>query len=282
VPVGTLYVPATPGKLPNPYVGPAQTWFYNGTSNYHGGSASFTKRAGHGLMFKVNYTYSKVLDEQSGGTNVTVTNEPATLLNTYNKRASYGPAAFNATQVFTFNYVYQLPFGSGRAFLNGDGGFIERVVSGWTWTGNFSSQTGFPFTPLIGANISGTGDTTFPDVPNRNPNFQGSVITHKVSQYYDPNAFTIPLAGTFGNVGRGSFTGPGLDTLATSLIKDTKIFERASLQLRFEAFNVLNHTNLASPNITTFSGTAFAASAGSITATSTTSRQLQAATKIQF
>ena len=282
VPVGTLYVPATPGKLPNPFVGPSQTWFYNGTSNYHGLSASLTKRVSHGLIFKANYTFSKVLDIQSGGSNVTITNEPATVLDPYNLHAQYGPAAFNATNVFNFNYVYQLPFGTGRAFLNSGGGIVERVVGGWTWTGNFGLQSGFPFTPLVGANISGTGDTQFPDVPNRNPNFQGPVITHNPTQYFNPNAFTIPLAGTFGNVSRGSFYGPGLDTFATSFIKDTMLFERVNMQLRFEAFNLFNHTNFASPNITVFSGAAFSPSAGTITATSTTSRQLQAAVKIQF
>jgi hypothetical protein len=282
VPAGTLYVPSTPGKLPNPFVGPGQTWFYVGTSNYHGVSTSLTKRASHGLFFKVNYTYSKVLDINSGGTTTVISNEPATVLNRYDLHRSYGPAAFDVAQVFNFNYVYRLPFGGGQAFLNSGNGIVERAVGGWTWTGNFSLQSGFPFTPVVGANTSGTGDTTFPDVPNRNPTFQGSVINHSVAQYYNPNAFTLPLAGTFGNVSRGSFYGPGIDTFGTSLIKDTKLSERFSLQLRFEAFNVFNHANFAAPNVTVFSGATFNASAGQITATSTTSRQLQAAAKIQF
>jgi hypothetical protein len=276
VPTGTLYEPATPGKLPNPFVGPGQTWFYVGTSNYHGASVSLTKRASHGLFLKANYTFSKALDINSGGSSVVISNEPITLLNPYDRHASYGPAAFNVTHIFNFNYVYQLPFGRGQKFVN-SGGLVGRAVGGWTWTGNFSSQSGFPFTPGVGSNTSGTGDTQFPDVPNRNPNFQGPVIEHRVSQYYNPNAFTLPLAGTFGNVGRESFIGPGLTTFATSLIKNTKITERFSLQLRFEAFNLFNHTNLALPSTAVFSPTA-----GAITATSTTSRQLQAAVKVQF
>jgi hypothetical protein len=282
VPVGTLYEPATPGMLPNPYVGPSQTWFYNGTSNYHGLNAELTDRPSYGLTFKVNYTYSKSLDDQSGANSVVISNEAFTVLNPYNLRGSYGPSTYNVGQIFNFNYVYQLPFGSGRAFLNSGNGFVERAVGGWTWTGNYSQQTGFPFTPLVGANTSGTGDTQFPDVPNHNPNFSGPIIEHKVSQWYNPNAFTIPLSGTFGNVARSSLIGPGLVTFGTSLIKDTKLAERVSLQLRFEAFNVFNHANFAIPNTTVFSGTADNAAAGAITATSTTSRQLQAAAKIQF
>jgi hypothetical protein len=103
-----------------------------------------------------------------------------------------------------------------------------------------------------------------------------------VKQYYNPNTFTLPLAGTFGNETRGKFVGPGINTFGTSLIKDTKLNERFNLELRFEAFNVFNHANFAGPNTTVFSGTTISASAGAITATSTTSRQLQAAAKFQF
>jgi hypothetical protein len=282
VPQGTLYEPSTPGKLPNPYVGPSQTWFYVGTSNYQGISASLTKRASRGLLFKTNYTFSKTLDINSAGSSNLITNEPITVLNPYNLHAQYGLASFNVKHIVNFNYLYQLPLGTGQRFANSGNGFVERAASGWVWTGNFSLQSGFPFTPQVGANTSGTGDTQFPDVPNLNANFHGSVIAGKVNQWFNPNAFTLPLAGTFGNVRRGSFIGPGLNTFATSLIKNTKINERFSLQLRFEAFNVFNHANFASPTTTVFSGATYNPAAGAITATSTTSRQLQAAVKVQF
>ena len=74
------------------------------------------------------------------------------------------------------------------------------------------------------------------------------------SQWFNPNAFILPAAGTYGNLGRGVFTGPGLADLDLSLFKTTAISERASLQFRAEFFNVLNHANFGTPNATVFSG----------------------------
>jgi hypothetical protein len=279
---GTLYEPSTPGKLPNPYVGPGQTWFYVGTANYHGGTVSLDKRASKGLTFIANYTYSKSMDINSAGSSNLITNEPITILDRYNLDLSRGPSSFSVKHVFSANYLYQLPFGKGQAFANSGNGIVERTVGGWVWTGNFLTQTGFPFTPLVGTNISGTGDTQNPDVPNRNPNFHGAVIEHNVHQWYNPTAFTLPLAGTFGDVSRSSLVGPGLTSFSTSLIKHILITDRFNLEFRAEGFNVFNHSNFATPTSTTFSGTNYNSAAGTITATATTSRQLQFALKLEF
>src|SRR5947207_751161 len=73
--------------------------------------------------------------------------------------------------------------------------------------------------PVIGFNNSGTGDTNPVDVPDRNPDFKGPVILGTVDHWFDPRAFKMPIAGTFGNVGRSSFRGPGLFDVDTSLFK---------------------------------------------------------------
>jgi Carboxypeptidase regulatory-like domain len=282
VPQGTLYEPATPGKLPNIDVGPGQTWFYIGTANYQGGTVSLDKRASKGLTFIVNYTYSKSLDVSSAGSSNLITNEPITIMDRYDLKLSRGPSSFNVKHVLSANYLYQLPFGKGQSFVNQGNGVVERMVGGWVWTGNLLTETGFPFTPEVGTNISGTGDTQNPDVPNLNPSFHGSVIEHLVSQWYNPAAFTLPLAGTFGNVGRSSFVGPDLTSFSTSLIKHIPITEKVNLEFRAEGFNVFNHANFAAPTTTTFSGTNYNSAAGTITATATTSRQLQFALKLEF
>src|SRR5260370_30677314 len=103
-------------------------------------------------------------------------------------------------------------------------------------------QSGSPFTPMAGSNIAGTGDANgTPDVPNLNPNFHGPVVLgvdgyKKTGRYFDPNAFVLPLAGTFGNVARGSFIGPGQFTVDTSLFKRFSINEKWTLQFRAEPF----------------------------------------------
>jgi hypothetical protein len=142
--------------------------------------------------------------------------------------------------------------------------------------------SGFPFTPVIGANRSGDADTRNPDRPSLNPAFSGPIVLGQPSQWFNPNAFTLPAFGTYGNLGRGVFTGPGLADLDLSILKNTPISEKTSLQFRAEFFNILNHPNFASPNATVFSGTAANASAGLITTLATTPRQIQFGLKLIF
>ena len=282
VPQGTTYMPSTPGLRPNPFVGATQSWFYNGTSSYHSGNVSLTKRAARGLTFKANYTYSKILDINSAFLATSSTNEPPSVLNPFDMRSAKGPASFNLKHQFNVNYSYQLPFGRGQRFGSGATGVADTLIGGWQLNGSVSAQSGFPFTPLLGSNASGTGDTQNPDVPSLNPAFSGPVILGKVDQWFDPRAFVMPLAGTFGNVARGSFVGPKMTNFDMSLFKRFNITERYNLQFRAEAFNILNHPNFGTPNPVTFSGNNYSSSAGVITATSTTSRQIQFALKLLF
>src|SRR5262249_31707762 len=131
-------------------------------------------------------------------------------------------------------------------------------------------------------NVSGTGATENPDSPSWNPAFKETVTQHKLDQWFNPNAFVLPIPGTFGNVARGSLVGPGLTTLDTSLFKKFRVTEKWNLQFRAEAFNLLNHANFGSPNAVVFSGTAISPAAGVVTNTATSSRQIQFAIKLSF
>jgi len=286
-----LYMPSTPPKTvsgvsivqrPNPYVGATQGWFYVGTSSYHSGNVSLTKRAARGLAFKANYTFSKLLDINSAFLATSGGNEPPSVLNPYNMKSQKGIAAYSLTHQFNANFIYQLPFGTGQTFGRGASGVVDKLIGGWQWSGSMSAQSGFPFTPLVGSNSSGTGETQNPDVPNLNPAFSGPAILGTPNQWFDPRAFAMPLAGTFGNVARGSFTGPGTVNFDTSLVKKFSVTERVNLQLRMEAFNLFNHPNFQAPNPVVFSGNNYSSSAGVITNTSTFSRQIQFALKLIF
>ncbi len=282
VPQGTTYMPSTPNLRPNPFVGPTQSWFYNSTSSYHSANVSLTKRATRGLTFKTNYTFSKILDINSAFLATSAVNEPASVLNPFDMKLSKGPASFNLKHQFNANFTYQLPFGLGQRFGSGASGVADKLISGWQWNGSATAQSGFPFTPTVGSNSSGTGDNQNPDVPNWNPAFSGPVILGKPDQWFDPRAFLLPPAGTFGNIGRGTFVGPRLTNFDTSLFKKFSVNEKYSVQFRAEAFNIFNHPNFSWPNPVTFSGNNYSSSAGVITATSTTSRQIQFALKLLF
>ncbi|PWU05614.1 MAG: TonB-dependent receptor, partial [Terriglobia bacterium] len=280
VPMGTTYM--APGTRPNPYVGNGVTWFDQGTSSYHALSASLIKRVSYGLSFRANYTYAKVMDLNSAILAPSAGNEPPDVFSPYNLFLNRGVASYSLNHQFNGNFSYQLPFGRGQHFGKGAGELLNQLIGGWQWNGIIQAQGGFPFTPLVGSNISGTGDANQSDVPDWNPNFSGPVILGKPDQFFDPRAFRMPVPGTFGNVSRGVLRGPHMTNVDTSLFKRFKVNERWSLQFRAEMFNILNHANFAYPNEIVFSGSAYSSSAGAITNTATTSRQIQFALKLQF
>jgi hypothetical protein len=143
-------------------------------------------------------------------------------------------------------------------------------------------QSGFPFTPQLSYNPSNNGDTKNPVRPFANPGFTGSAIIGKPSQWFNPAAFLAPPAGSgfYGNLRRNSFTGPGVATWDFSAMKDTALREDFSMQLRAEFFNVLNRANFNTPNLVVFTPSGVSPTAGVITSTSTTSRQIQFALKL--
>ena len=102
------------------------------------------------------------------------------------------------------------------------------------------------------------------------------------NQWFNPNAFKLPIAGTYGALGRSVYSGPGLTDVDASLFKNTAIAERINLQFRAEFFNMLNHANFGTPNATVFSSGAISPTAGLITSTTTTSRQIQFGLKLIF
>ena len=149
-------------------------------------------------------------------------------------------------------------------------------------------QDGFPFTPQLSYNPSNSGDTRNPVRPFLNPNFTGPVILGKPAQWFNPNAFIAPpsTSGFAGNLGRDTYEGPGLATWDFSVIKDTTIREGLRVQFRAEIFNLLNRANFNTPNLIVFTPptaanpTGLSGTAGAITSTSTTSRQVQFGLKL--
>jgi Carboxypeptidase regulatory-like domain len=290
---GSIYFPINAPKA-NPAVSNTTSWFSRGDSSYNGVQADLRFAVGHGFTGRAAYTYSKTLDDGSAWNTSVSGNTPAFVSFPQDPGLDWGPAATDVRHVGAINGSYQLPFGQGKRFLANLHGPAAKAVSGWTWSAISSLQTGFPFSPQLGYNPTGSGDSRNPVRPNVNPAFQGKLYPHTVSEYFNPNAFTPPAAGYLGNAGRDSLTGPGIAELDTSLLKETAITERFKVQFRAEFFNVLNHANFATPNaiVYTTGPTATTAgqstagvvspTAGAISATSTTSRQIQFGLKILF
>jgi hypothetical protein len=280
VPQGTQYFP--PGKRPNPYLGSAYFWYMEGVASYNALQADLTKRFSSGLVFRADYTFSKNLDDGSGVASSQAQNQNQSVMDPRHPLRDYGRSALDFRHQGSGNFSYELPFGRGKRFLNGLNGTPYRLVGGWQVNGIVTFLSGFPFTPLVGFNQSGNGNQFSPDRPNRNPNFQGPVKIGRVDRWFDPNAFSLPTLGTWGNVGRAVLDGPGLAEFDFSVFKTTPITERMSVLFRAEFFNITNRANFNLPNPIVFSGNTISPSAGKITSTTTSSRQIQLGLKLMF
>ena len=203
-------------------------------------------------------------------------------MNPFDLHDDWGPATYDARNVAVINGSYELPLGHGRAFAGSLAGWRDALASGWGLDSIVTLQDGFPFTPQLSFNPSNNGDTRNPVRPSVNPAFTGKVILGTPNQYFNAAAFAVPPNGTYGNLGRDAFTGPGLATFDFSLHKEAKVTEKLGLQFRAEFFNILNRANFNTPNLIAFTSATGAPSptAGVITSTSTTSRQIQFGLKL--
>lgn len=266
---GTLYYPAGASRL-NPALGTSSQVSTIGVSRYNAFAVDLNRRFRRGWALRMNYTYARSLDDSSNLASGQATNNPGVLLDPYDPRLDYGSSAFDIRNRFAANASYELPFHGGR------------LVSGWQLNTIVTSQSGFPFTPELGYNQSRDGDTSSPDRPSWAPGRSAAnAILGNPAQWFDPTAFVLPTAGTYGNVSRNSLFGPHLNNVDVSLLKRTKLTERIGLQFRVEVFNIVNHTNLGLPsNIALTTTGAPASSAGLISTTATDAREMQFGLKL--
>jgi len=282
VPAGTYYVPTA--TKPNPAIANTWTYFSEGDSSYNALQIDVNHRFSGGFSLRGVYTWSKTLDDGDSLNATTSGGEPALASNPFNLAADKGLANFDVRNAAAINGVYELPFGSGRRFLTNASGLGNWLASGWSIDSIVTLQSGFPFTPQLSYNPTNSGDTRNPVRPFVNPAFSGPVILGSPNKWFNPAAFLAPpnASGFAGNLGRDTLIGPGLATWDLSAIKDMRLHERVNLQFRAEFFNILNHANFNTPNAVVFTPSGLSPTAGIITSTSTTSRQIQFALKLRW
>jgi hypothetical protein len=255
-------------------VGNIDTLAWNVSALYHAATARFTRQQ-KGVRYGISYTFAKSLDETSGsvGGSTYVNSITAPFLLFANRFK--GPSDFDVRHNLVANALWQLP--------GPTNGFTGKVAGGWELGTIFFARSGLAFTPLVGGDPLGLQDNnpfSFPDRVNGcNP------ITGDPAHYINISCFTF-AGKRLGNAGRNSLTGPGLNDWDLSLIKNTHITERFNVQFRAEAFNLLNHSNFATPDRVTAqifdASGAVVPTAGQLKATSTSSRQMQFALKVLF
>lgn len=236
----------------------------SGRSQYNGLQVGVQRRFAAGLQFGVSYTRSRSSDNASSLTDV--------LPNAFTDAGYYGPSDFDRTDVLVANYIYELPM------FKGGRGVLHKALGGWEISGVNQFQSGIPLSVRTSADIAGVG----PGSGNQFWNLTGDPSTPVTSftssaNWFDPAAFTIPAAGTFGKQPRNSLRGPGFWAWDMSLRKNFPTFEKQMLQFRFELFDILNHPNWSNPVTDPTNG-----SFGKVTGKSNDDRQMQLALKYIF
>jgi outer membrane receptor protein involved in Fe transport len=276
---GSKFFPAGAPRR-NPAFGPVDLRTNGGQSKYNSLQLSAQKRFAAGYQLQTVYTLAKATDNLQAQLNADVNNSSVYPQDPYDRDLDWARADFDVRHVFSSNFVWDLPGRTDNAF-----------TGGWQFNGIVTLRSGVPFTPALGAtNWSRSGNTSGEDRPNLRPGVNpDDLVTGDPNRYFDPSGFVLPEQGTFGNAGRNSLTGPSFAMTNLSLVKNTRVGALGSggqVQFRFEIFNVLNHANFATPDRVVFAAASASdaplATAGRITRTITSARQLQFGVKLLF
>ena len=240
----------------------AQSW-------YDAGYVNVRRRYSHGLSLLANYTFAKTLTNAPDFRSPM--DESAIPQNDNNLAAEKGPGC-DVRHRFALSSVFDIPALNATMWT-------RLLTSHWHFTTIYQVQSGMPFTISVFGDTANAG-TVLGENPIR-ASVTGQPIfgpgTHTAKMWFNPAAFATPAAFTFGNVGRNSVYGPPLQTLDFALARTFRMTEGTTFQIRGEAFNALNHTNLGTPNRYVNE-----AQFGTITMAMTPGREIQLSARVSF
>ena len=227
----------------------AETDLWQGylSANYHALQTSINRRFSHGLMIKGAYTYSRAINwtDDDGWANL-AWNDPSIL------RRNRAPATYNTPHIFQMAYIYELPVGKGKSWVNGAGA-ATKILSDWQVSGIFSAIHGQPFSlTSSSASLNAIGQRQTPDQVGAVKKL-GGIGTG--NPFYDPTAFVaVSAPAVYGNVGRNTLYGPGSVNMDFSLFRTFRFTERLNLQFRADAANLFNTPHFNNPTGSRSSG----------------------------
>jgi outer membrane receptor protein involved in Fe transport len=269
----TYPAPGTPDEVASrrkyPYI--ASTVYYDstGNSNYNALLATLNRRTSNGLTYLISYTWSKSIDLACSG-NYGV--EGCLLQNFYDPRADRSVSGFDLTHIFSANVVYELPFGSGKAF-SAHNRAADYLIGGWQVNGITTLTSGTPYSITVNGDLANTGNTFVQANLIGNP----TPANRSSAEWINPAAFAAPPAYTFGTFGRNALRSDWYRNVDVSVFRQFPITERIGFEFRAEAFNALNDVVFAAPNAVV-NVPAF----GAVTSIANVPRELQVALKFRF
>lgn len=274
---GRFFFPAGQNRR-NPNFASIRLRTTDGRSWYKGLIVGASRRFKDGLALQASYTLGKSEDYGSqavGSGDFDNSFQPAYGLDAASNK---GLSDFDIRHNFVFNYSWELPFGKSLT------GVSRALVYGWQVSGIVTMRTGVPFSPLLGFDRAralprsgGAGQR-----PELAPGASSNPVQGGPAQYFDPNAFVLPEAGYLSTLPRNTMTGPGFASWDGSVFKNFVMGAHRRLQVRLEAFNLLNRANFGLPASTVFNAAGRVANAGEITTTVGTARQIQLGLKFEF
>jgi hypothetical protein len=276
--VGGLYnVATTPGpgtpslRYPYPYIVPSNWTRSWGSANYNSLQFMADGRFAKGLSYRLSYTWSKSMDYGASGF---FGAEDYSVQNPYNIAPDHSVSGYDLTHLMVANWVYELPFGKGKALQTGSRA-VDYIVGGWQLNGIAVLRSGQPYNLTVAGDLANTGNSNY-----LRPNVIGDwhVSNPTRQAWFNKAAFAAPSAYTFGNMGRNVLRSDWNRTCDLSVFRQFAIKgEKSKLELRAEAFNVFNKQIYAAPTAA-FTNSTF----GQITAIANTPRQLQLSFKLTF
>ena len=236
---------------------------------YDAGYVNVRRRYANGLSFLANYTFAKSLENAPDFRSPMF--EAAIPQNNNDLNAEKGPGC-DIRHRFALSAVYS-------SHAMGGNHLMQALSRDWRGSMEFQVQTGFPLTISVFGDTANAG-TVVGENPIR-ANLTGQKVfgpgTHNSTTWFNPTAFATPPAYTYGNVGRNSVYGPGMQTMDLGVVREFSMAEKARFEARAEFFNALNHTNLGTPN--RFVNTS---NFGSITEVSSPGREIQLSARVSF
>jgi hypothetical protein len=204
---------------------------------------SLQRRFLSGFSWQTQYMWSHGIADGSIGSGTSVSFQ-----NMACRVCDRSDSPIDVRQTMTSNGIYLLPFGRGRRYLNGNG-VLTNILGGWQLSGIATASTGRPVNITIKRKPSALPDgNTSSQRPDLVPGVSIYTVKQTVDNWFNPAAFAVPAAGTWGDLGRNIARGPGYYEIDTALQKRFRLSERFGLNLRAEAFNLFNHPIFDSPS----------------------------------
>jgi hypothetical protein len=242
-----LNQPLTPGaaavqqRRPYPFFGGITLRDPGGSASYNAFTAKGEKRFSRGLSFLLSYTWSHAIDDGAG----TLNDGAGAFRDTYNIRLERGNSQYDLRHNFVGSFVYDLPFGRGRAYASQMHPVANAILGGWQLGGILFLRSGEPFSVTVSGDVANMGATNY---ANRIGNGNLSASERSIDRWFDTNAFSVPAQLTIGNAGRNILYGPGSRSMDLKIGKNWMFAERFRLEYRLEMFNFTNTPSFGTPN----------------------------------